>query len=66
LSASQANLERIIDGVLAQMPPGFGLTMAAATATALLLAGTTGPPQVPAGGRRSDDTPIMTGQRAFS
>lgn len=32
LSASQANLERIIDGVLAQMPPGFGLTMAPETA----------------------------------
>ncbi|MGF1427989.1 chitinase [Kitasatospora sp. LaBMicrA B282] len=32
LSTSQANLERIIDGVLAQMPPGFGLTMAPETA----------------------------------
>jgi chitinase len=32
LSASQANLERIIDGVLAQMPAGFGLTMAPETA----------------------------------
>lgn len=32
LSASQANLIRIIDGVLAQMPPGFGLTMAPETA----------------------------------
>ncbi|MQY06318.1 glycosyl hydrolase family 18 protein [Actinomadura macrotermitis] len=32
LSASQANLVRIIDGVLAQMPPGFGLTMAPETA----------------------------------
>ncbi|WP_078860056.1 carbohydrate binding domain-containing protein [Streptomyces rubellomurinus] len=31
-SASQANLMRIIDGVLAQMPPGFGLTMAPETA----------------------------------
>src|ERR1700742_3307620 len=28
LSTSQANLERIIDGVLAQMPSNFGLTMA--------------------------------------
>ncbi|MEV6638404.1 glycosyl hydrolase family 18 protein [Actinoplanes sp. NPDC051470] len=28
LSASQANLIRIIDGVLARMPAGFGLTMA--------------------------------------
>ncbi|MFF4183209.1 chitinase [Streptomyces sp. NPDC001691] len=32
LSDSQANLVRIIDGVLAQMPPGFGLTMAPETA----------------------------------
>ncbi|ATL68742.1 chitinase [Nocardia terpenica] len=32
LSASQSNLERIIDGVLAQMPAGFGLTMAPETA----------------------------------
>ncbi|MEZ0067519.1 chitinase [Streptacidiphilus sp. MAP12-20] len=32
LSNSQANLERIIDGVLAQMPAGFGLTMAPETA----------------------------------
>ncbi|WP_229401825.1 glycosyl hydrolase family 18 protein [Micromonospora okii] len=32
LSASQANLIRIIDGVLAQMPPSFGLTMAPETA----------------------------------
>ncbi|GIH16630.1 carbohydrate-binding protein [Rugosimonospora africana] len=32
LSASQANLERIIDGVLAQMPSNFGLTMAPETA----------------------------------
>ncbi|GGU49766.1 chitinase [Streptomyces albospinus] len=32
LSASQTNLLRIIDGVLAQMPPGFGLTMAPETA----------------------------------
>ncbi|MEY9964431.1 chitinase [Streptacidiphilus sp. MAP12-16] len=32
LSAAQANLERIIDGVLAQMPAGFGLTMAPETA----------------------------------
>ncbi|MDO3700148.1 glycosyl hydrolase family 18 protein [Micromonospora sp. C28SCA-DRY-2] len=32
LSASQANLIRIIDGVLAQMPPTFGLTMAPETA----------------------------------
>lgn len=32
LSTSQANLERIIDGVLAQMPPNFGLTMAPETA----------------------------------
>ncbi|MBV2357528.1 chitinase [Streptomyces sp. J2-1] len=32
LSASQANLIRIIDGVLAQMPSGFGLTMAPETA----------------------------------
>ncbi|PWK81451.1 chitinase [Lentzea atacamensis] len=32
LSASQANLIRIIDGVLAAMPPGFGLTMAPETA----------------------------------
>ncbi|WP_049565800.1 glycosyl hydrolase family 18 protein [Nonomuraea sp. SBT364] len=32
LSASQANLIRIIDGVLAQMPAGFGLTMAPETA----------------------------------
>jgi chitinase len=32
LSTSQANLERIIDGVLAQMPAGFGLTMAPETA----------------------------------
>ncbi|MFE9560255.1 carbohydrate binding domain-containing protein [Streptomyces sp. NPDC006487] len=32
LSASQANLVRIIDGVLAQMPAGFGLTMAPETA----------------------------------
>lgn len=32
LSASQANLIRIIDGVLAQMPPNFGLTMAPETA----------------------------------
>lgn len=32
LSASQANLLRIIDGVLDRMPPGFGLTMAPETA----------------------------------
>ncbi|WUH90482.1 glycosyl hydrolase family 18 protein [Streptomyces sp. NBC_00433] len=32
LSTSQANLERIIDGVLSQMPAGFGLTMAPETA----------------------------------
>ena len=32
LSVSQANLERIIDGVLAQMPANFGLTMAPETA----------------------------------
>ncbi|WP_030760337.1 MULTISPECIES: carbohydrate binding domain-containing protein [unclassified Streptomyces] len=32
LSASQANLLRIIDGVLARMPAGFGLTMAPETA----------------------------------
>ncbi len=32
LSASQANLIRIIDGVLAAMPPNFGLTMAPETA----------------------------------
>ncbi|WP_433475201.1 carbohydrate-binding protein [Spirillospora sp. CA-142024] len=32
LSTSQANLIRIIDGVLAQMPAGFGLTMAPETA----------------------------------
>ncbi|WP_042381863.1 carbohydrate binding domain-containing protein [Streptacidiphilus melanogenes] len=32
LSASQANLERIIDGIMAQMPAGFGLTMAPETA----------------------------------
>ncbi|MDA3628547.1 chitinase [Saccharopolyspora oryzae] len=32
LSPSQANLIRIIDGVLAQMPDGFGLTMAPETA----------------------------------
>ena len=32
LSASQANLIRIIDGVLAQMPANFGLTMAPETA----------------------------------
>ncbi|MGK4585649.1 chitinase [Kitasatospora sp. HPMI-4] len=32
LSASQANLIRIIDGILAQMPPQFGLTMAPETA----------------------------------
>lgn len=32
LSASQANLIRIIDGVLSQMPAGFGLTMAPETA----------------------------------
>jgi len=32
LSASQANLERIIDGVLSRMPAGFGLTMAPETA----------------------------------
>ncbi|WP_031014035.1 chitinase [Streptomyces sp. NRRL F-5727] len=32
LSASQANLIRIIDGVLARMPAGFGLTMAPETA----------------------------------
>ncbi|GHJ08020.1 hypothetical protein TPA0907_23870 [Micromonospora humidisoli] len=31
-STSQANLIRIIDGVLAQMPAGFGLTMAPETA----------------------------------
>ncbi|WP_424638069.1 chitinase [Embleya sp. AB8] len=31
-STSQANLEYIIDGVLAQMPAGFGLTMAPETA----------------------------------
>ncbi|MFE9206491.1 glycosyl hydrolase family 18 protein [Micromonospora sp. NPDC007230] len=34
LSTSQANLVRIIDGVLAQMPAGFGLTMAPETAYA--------------------------------
>ncbi|MFJ9795489.1 chitinase [Streptomyces sp. NPDC101145] len=32
LSTSQANLIRIIDGVLERMPPGFGLTMAPETA----------------------------------
>ncbi|MFI6984411.1 chitinase [Embleya sp. NPDC050154] len=32
LSTSQANLVRIIDGILAQMPAGFGLTMAPETA----------------------------------
>jgi chitinase len=32
LSASQANLIRIIDGILAQMPSNFGLTMAPETA----------------------------------
>ncbi|MQY16152.1 hypothetical protein SRB5_63450 [Streptomyces sp. RB5] len=32
LSPSQSNLIRIIDGVLAQMPAGFGLTMAPETA----------------------------------
>ncbi|WP_324786577.1 chitinase [Streptomyces sp. H51] len=32
LSTSQANLVRIIDGVLQRMPPGFGLTMAPETA----------------------------------
>ncbi|WP_239107523.1 chitinase [Spirilliplanes yamanashiensis] len=32
LSTTQANLIRIIDGVLAAMPPGFGLTMAPETA----------------------------------
>lgn len=32
LSTSQANLIRIIDGVLARMPAGFGLTMAPETA----------------------------------
>ncbi|MBV6699159.1 chitinase [Kitasatospora aureofaciens] len=32
LSPSQANLIRIIDGILAAMPPGFGLTMAPETA----------------------------------
>ncbi|MEV1022054.1 chitinase [Streptomyces sp. NPDC050264] len=32
LSASQANVIRIIDGILAQMPAGFGLTMAPETA----------------------------------
>ncbi|KID84926.1 chitinase 18-15 [Metarhizium guizhouense ARSEF 977] len=32
LSASQANLVRIIDGILAQMPSNFGLTMAPETA----------------------------------
>ncbi|EGX91586.1 endochitinase [Cordyceps militaris CM01] len=32
LSTSQTNLIRIIDGVLAQMPPNFGLTMAPETA----------------------------------
>jgi chitinase len=32
LSTSQANLERIIDGVLARMPSNFGLTMAPETA----------------------------------
>ncbi|MEU2071265.1 chitinase [Streptomyces anulatus] len=32
LSASQSNLIRIIDGVLAAMPPNFGLTMAPETA----------------------------------
>ena len=32
LSTSQANLERIIDGVMSQMPAGFGLTMAPETA----------------------------------
>ncbi|MFB6673168.1 chitinase [Streptomyces sp. NPDC056390] len=32
LSTSQANLIRIIDGILAQMPAGFGLTMAPETA----------------------------------
>jgi chitinase len=32
LSTSQANLERIIDGVLGQMPSNFGLTMAPETA----------------------------------
>ena len=32
LSTSQANLERIIDGVMSQMPAGFGLTFAPETA----------------------------------
>nr|WP_240468269.1 glycosyl hydrolase family 18 protein [Streptomyces dangxiongensis] len=32
LSASQANLIRVIDGILAQMPSDFGLTMAPETA----------------------------------
>jgi chitinase len=32
LSTSQANLVRIIDGILARMPAGFGLTMAPETA----------------------------------
>jgi chitinase len=32
LSTSQANLERVIDGVLAKMPSNFGLTMAPETA----------------------------------
>ncbi|MFG2206673.1 chitinase [Streptomyces sp. NPDC048638] len=32
LSPSQANLLRIIDGILDRMPPGFGLTMAPETA----------------------------------
>lgn len=32
LSPSQTNLIRIIDGILAQMPAGFGLTMAPETA----------------------------------
>ncbi|ROS23665.1 glycosyl hydrolase family 18 protein [Cellulomonas sp. PhB150] len=32
LSTSQSNLIRIIDGILAQMPAGFGLTMAPETA----------------------------------
>ncbi len=32
LSTSQSNLIRIIDGILAQMPSGFGLTMAPETA----------------------------------
>ncbi len=35
LSASQANLIRIIDGVLARMPSNFGLTMAPETAYAV-------------------------------